>query len=123
MAEKKQTPSESNAKNQANKMKHEKASEAALENSADTATPAAPTIIWDDSNANASYANVCNVIGTREELTLLFGVNQAWQKGQKEVNVLVSNRIVLNPYAAKRLQRMLDKVLKEYENVFGELTI
>jgi hypothetical protein len=123
MAEKKQTSSEPNTKNQGNKMKNEKGTEAVLENAADTGAPAAPTIIWNDSNVNTSYANVCNVIGTREELTMLFGVNQAWQKGQKEVNVLVSNRIVLNPYAAKRLQRMLDKVLREYESVFGELTI
>ncbi len=80
-----------------------------------------PTIIWDDSKMNTSYANVCNVLGTQEEITMLFGANQAWHTGQKEVRVLLSDRIVLNPYAAKRLLRMLDQGLKEYESRFGEL--
>jgi len=35
----------------------------------------APKIVWDDSKMNTSYANVCNVLGTREEITLLFGAH------------------------------------------------
>ncbi len=31
---------------------------------------------WDDSNMKSTYANVCNVAGTREEIVLLFGMNQ-----------------------------------------------
>ena len=31
--------------------------------------------------------------------------------------------MVLNPYAAKRLQVLLQRVLKEYESRFGELKI
>ena len=34
---------------------------------------APPKIVWDDSKMNTSYANVCNVLGTREEVMLLFG--------------------------------------------------
>ena len=82
-----------------------------------------PKIIWDDSKMNTSYANVCNVLGTREEVTLLFGAHQAWRADQKEVRVLLSDRVVLNPYAAKRLMLMLEKGLKEYEAKFGELKI
>ena len=37
--------------------------------------------------------------------------------------VLLSDRIVLNPYAAKRLFRMLEQGLKEYEARYGELRI
>jgi Protein of unknown function (DUF3467) len=80
-----------------------------------------PLVKWDDSSMRTAYANVCNVIGTREEIMLLFGANQAWQSGQKEVRVVLSDRVVLNPYAAKRLYRMLEKGLKEYEVQFGEL--
>jgi len=29
-----------------------------------------------------SYANVCNVTSTREEVVMLFGVNRAWNRGQ-----------------------------------------
>jgi len=40
-------------------------------------TGATPTIRWDDSNLKSSYANVCNVASTREEVVLMFGTNQA----------------------------------------------
>ena len=33
---------------------------------------------WDDSKMTSTYANVCNVSSTREEVTLLFGTNQSW---------------------------------------------
>jgi len=78
-------------------------------------------VVWDDSRLSTSYSNVCNVLGSREEITLLFGANQAWHSGQKEVKVMLSDRIILNPYAAKRLQTLLQRVLKEYESRFGEL--
>lgn len=98
-----------------------KANEGTPENAATNDAAQSPTIVWDDSKMNTSYANVCNVLGTREEITLLFGANQSWHTGQKEVRILLSDRIVLNPYAAKRLFRMLDQGLKEYESRFGEL--
>lgn len=88
-------------------------------------TPAAgtPTVKWDDSNMRTAYANVCNVMGTREEIMLLFGANQTWQGGQAEVKVHLSDRVVLNPFAAKRLLQMLEQGLKEYEARHGELKV
>ena len=86
-------------------------------------TAAGPKVVWDDSKMKTSYANVCNVLGTREEIMLLFGANQAWHGGQKEVTVALSDRIVLNPYAAKRLKQLLEQGLKEYEARYGELTL
>lgn len=80
-------------------------------------------VVWDDTQMVTSYANVCNVLGTREEIMVLFGANQAWQSDQKEVKVMLSNRIVLNPYAAKRLMTMLEMGLKEYESRYGELKL
>lgn len=82
-----------------------------------------PQINWNDSEMQTHYANVCNVMGTREEIMVLFGSNNAWQSGQKEVEVKLSNRILLTPYAAKRLQVMLDMGLKEYEKRFGEIKL
>ncbi len=84
---------------------------------------ATPKVVWDDSKMSTSYANVCNVMGTREEIMLLFGTNQAWQGGQQEVTVLLSERIVLNPFAAKRLLTLLGQGIKEYENRYGELKV
>ena len=85
--------------------------------------PDVQKVVWDDTRMNTSYSNVCNVLGSREEITLLFGANQAWHSGQKEVKVMLSDRIVLNPYAAKRLAGLLDRVLKEYEARYGQLKL
>jgi hypothetical protein len=54
---------------------------------------------------------------------VLFGSNQAWKTDQKEVEVMLSHRMVLNPYTAKRLQLMLEMGLKQYEERFGEIKL
>ena len=82
---------------------------------------AAPKVRWDDSHMQSSYSNVCNVSSTREEVILLFGMNQAWQAGQKEVPVQLTSRIILSPFAAKRLAVLLQSVIKDYEARFGAL--
>jgi len=78
---------------------------------------------WDDSNMQAAYANVCNTSCTREEVTLLFGTNQAWRPAQRDLTVQLSHRIVLSPFAAKRLLLLLDATLKRYEQSFGEIVV
>jgi len=80
-------------------------------------------IKWDDSMMKSSYANVCNVTSTREEVVMLFGMNQAWNRGQKEVTIQLTDRIVISPYAAKRMSLLLANVVKEYETRFGPLNI
>ena len=89
------------------------------------AVPAAggARIKWDDSAMKSSYANVCNVTSTREEVVMLFGINQAWIRGQKEVTIQLTDRIIISPYAAKRLVQLLDGVVKEYEKRFGTLNV
>ena len=80
-----------------------------------------PTIRWDDSKMRSVYANVCNVSSTREEVTLLFGTNQAWRSGQKEVGIELTDRIIVSPFAAKRLSVLLSGIVEEYETRFGAL--
>jgi hypothetical protein len=80
-------------------------------------------IKWDDAAMRSSYANVCNVTSTREEVVMLFGINQAWNRGQKEVTIQLTDRIIISPYAAKRLVMLLDGVVKEYEKRFGALNV
>jgi hypothetical protein len=82
-----------------------------------------PKVVWDDTNMRSSYANVSNVAGTREEIVLLFGMNQAWHSGQKEVKVDLTDRIVVSPFAAKRLSILLNNVMKDYENRYGPLEV
>ena len=80
-------------------------------------------IKWDDSSMRSSYANVCNVTSTREEVVMLFGINQAWNRGQKEVTIQLTDRIIVSPFAAKRLSMLLGAVVKEYESRFGALSV
>jgi hypothetical protein len=76
---------------------------------------------WDDAGMRSLYSNVCNVTGTREEIVLLFGVHQAWHSGVKEVTVQLQERVILSPFAAKRMNILLTRVLREYESRFGTL--
>src|SRR5579863_2859195 len=79
---------------------------------------------WDDSKMATMFANVVNVLVTREELTLLFGINQTWNASQsKELVVQLSNRIVLTPYAAKRLLTLLSARMHDYETRIGPITL
>ncbi len=82
---------------------------------------AQPKVNWDDSSMTTTYANVVNAASTREEVILLFGTNQSWKGLEDEVNVSLSNRVILNPYAAKRLAILLGGVVTQYEARFGAL--
>lgn len=88
-----------------------------------TALGTPQTIKWDDSNLKSSYANVCNVSSTREEVVLVFGISQAWERGQTEVQVQLTDRIIPSPFAAKRLAQLLSNVVREYESRFGALNV
>jgi len=80
-----------------------------------------PAIKWDDSAMKSTYANVCNVASTREEVVVLFGTNQAWKGSENEVTVNLSDRMILSPFAAKRLALLLNNVVAQYEARFGSL--
>ncbi len=80
-------------------------------------------VVWDDSKMQMSYANVCNVSSTREEFNLLFGTNQSWTASQQSVRIALSNRIILNPHAAKRLARLLSTAVEQYEEKMGEIAV
>jgi hypothetical protein len=82
-----------------------------------------PKINWDDANMRTAYANVCNVASTREEVVVLFGTNQAWKGVEEEVTVQLSDRVILSPFAAKRLAVLLNNVIQQYESRFGTLDI
>jgi hypothetical protein len=79
------------------------------------ARPDQPKLRWDDSRMDTNYANVANAFATREEVVLLFGVNQTWQSGGDEVVINLSNRVILNPHAARRLLASLERAVREYE--------
>ena len=92
-----------------------------------TTTKPNPKIIWDDSKMQTSYSNVVNGTSTREEVSVFFVTNQTWnvqdREKIKEVTVELTNRIVLNPFAAKRLLIALNRIVDEYEKRFGSLDL
>jgi len=84
---------------------------------------AAPPIKWNTTNMQSSYANFCNANSTREEVVLNFGVNKSWERGPKqELDIELNHRIVLSPFAAKRLSQLLQTLMKEYETRYGTLS-
>ena len=105
-------------------MTAEERQRAGTESATEATAQREPTLKWDDSKMQTTYSNAVNVTSTREEVSLFFGTNQTWNVGEdNQVNVQLSDRIVLNPYAAKRLSLLLAGVLKEYETRFGSLLV
>jgi hypothetical protein len=77
---------------------------------------------WDTTNLHSSYANFCNANSTREEVVLNLGINKSWERGTQEtLDIELNHRIVLSPFAAKRLTELLQNLMKEYESRYGAL--
>ena len=76
---------------------------------------------FDTSAVKSTYCNVCNATSTREEVVINFGVNKTWDMNNGDMDVLVEHRIILSPFAAKRLQEMINRLISEHENRYGEL--
>jgi hypothetical protein len=81
------------------------------------------SINWDTSNMRSTYANVCNVSSTQEEVNIIFGTNKSWHSNQSELVLEITDRLILSPFTAKRLSMLLNNVLKEYESRYGEVQI
>ena len=95
------------------------------ETSSTSAEPSrSATVQWNDKDMATHFANVVNVQSTREQVDLFFGMNQTWNlTGNGQVSVDLTNRIILTPFAAKRLWTVLGGVLREYESRHGALEV
>ena len=76
---------------------------------------------WNTDKLKSTYSNFCNATSTREEVVLNFGVNQNWERTPAEMEIELEHRIVLSPFAAKRLNQLLSRLMTEYETRYGEL--
>lgn len=84
------------------------------------------TINWHAEHMNSTYANIGTATASREEFFLLFGSHQNWHGAEKEkteADVDLTQRIVMNPFAAKRMALILGQAVKAYEERFGELKL
>ena len=77
---------------------------------------------WNTAHLKSSYCNVANATSTREEVVLNFGVNQNWDRGTaQDFEIELHHRIILSPFAAKRLSDLLARIITEYESRHGAL--
>ena len=89
----------------------------------DTRQKPPQAIGWDSSQVKSTYANVCNVTGTREEVVLDFGIYHPWEHSAGAGGIKLTNRVVLSPFAVKRLAMMLNTLTHEYETRYGKIDI
>lgn len=80
-----------------------------------------PRVHWNTGELKSSYCNVCNATSTREEVVLNFGVNSTWDQGLPEMEIQLHHRVILSPFAAKRLSEVLGNLISEYEARYGSL--
>lgn len=84
------------------------------------------TVNWHAKQMQSTYANIGTATASREEFFLLFGSHQNWHGSEREkteADVDLSQRIVMSPFAAKRMAMILTQAVKAYEERFGELKL
>src|SRR5271167_3029984 len=74
----------------------------------------------DESKTIAAYANFARVTGTPEEVIIDFGLNPQ-PFGPPTEPVIVSQRIIVNFFTAKRLLAALAMTTQRHESAFGVL--
>ena len=75
-------------------------------------------------NLKSSYCNMANVTSTREEVVMNFGINQSWDQPVGTPDALavdIQHRVILSPFAEKRLSDALVQLVRDYEQRYGPL--
>ena len=80
-----------------------------------------PRIQWKVDALKSSYVNFANANSTQEEVVLNFGMNNNWDRMAQDVEIELTHRIVMSPFAAKRLSELLGKLIGQYEGRYGAL--
>jgi hypothetical protein len=86
------------------------------------ANAAGPVFKWNVETLKSSYVNFANANSTQEEVVLNFGMNNNWDRMGSEVEIELTHRIVMSPFAAKRLADLLGKLVAQYEGRYGVMT-
>jgi hypothetical protein len=79
-----------------------------------------PQIQVDDSRVAANYSNFCRITGTPEELIIDFGLNPM-SSGIPNQPIVVTQRIVMDFFTAKRTLHALQLTIERHEDAFGVL--
>ena len=77
----------------------------------------------DDTKANVSYSSTSRIWGSAEEIIIDFsqGVRPGSQPNTAALKV--DSRVILSPWAAKRLALALGQTVQRYEQTYGTLEI
>jgi hypothetical protein len=79
-------------------------------------------IILNDKTAHSAYSNFARVTATPEEVIIDFGLNpNPFMQGKQEV--VVTQRLIMNFYTAKRLLSALGMTLQRHEQTFGSVEL
>lgn len=77
-----------------------------------------PAVIWDIADMSTLYGTVLGIEVTREEIRLLFG-SRTVRRNRYDETVMVSDRIIMSPLAAKRLLVLLQKIVARHQLPIG----
>jgi hypothetical protein len=87
----------------------------------ETAKPAAPQI--DQAGLSISYANVCRIAQTPNEVIVDFGMNPNFFGNILDEPLKLDNRIIMSHDAAKRLCLHLTATIQNYESRYGTIEL
>lgn len=76
----------------------------------------------DDSQTPVTYSSTVRVWGSAEEINLDFA-GPIRPTGPKSAKLKIDQRLVLNPWAAKRLCLAMNQAIARYERAYGALEI
>jgi hypothetical protein len=77
----------------------------------------------DDQNAPTLYSTTVRVWGSSEEVNLDFAGPIRPTAKAGTVRLKIDQRVILNPYAAKRLAIALTQAVRRYETTYGALEL
>jgi len=89
----------------------------------DETKPATPQVQVDASGIQTSYANVCRIAQTPNEVIVDFGMNPNFFGQILDEPLKLSNRIILSHDAAKRLCLHLTATVQNYEARYGQIEL
>jgi uncharacterized protein DUF3467 len=75
---------------------------------------------WDTSQLQSSECNVASAASTPKEIILSFGVSRNRDGSHGELEVELLHRVIMDPVAARNLQRLLTKLVSEQELTANE---
>ena len=76
----------------------------------------------EDTDTPTLYSSQARVWGGTEDLTIDF-LGRLRPTSPKSALIKVEQRVILNPYAAKRLAMLLTQTVQQYERAFGHIEL